>query len=67
VGIFRGERKQRGREGERERERERSDAENYLDVGEDARGEDRRSWLYCCISAILSAVHAMPLSARRQC
>lgn len=29
--------------------------------------EGRRSWLYCCISAILSAVHAMPLSARRQC
>lgn len=29
--------------------------------------EDKRSWFYCCISAILSAVHAMPLSASRQC
>lgn len=29
--------------------------------------EDKQSWLYCCFSAILSAVHAMPLSASRQC
>lgn len=55
MGIFRGEREGAG---------ERIAAARR---GAAARREDRRSWLYCCISAILSAVHAMPLSARRQC